>query len=194
MDQDGIAFGWLPLTHLSHEAVIVFFVLSGFIIHHSTTNRLTTASAYAAARLSRMYSVVLPAIILCSALALLVEYSGFKGTMTNYKEFAWSHAISSALFLNESWNNPATLSLNAPFWSLCYEVWFYVMFGVFVFARGAARWGLLALAALIAGPAILALLPVWLMGAWLSARGFWATLGARQPHGLGSCCHWWSSA
>ena len=32
LDQDGIPMNWLPLAKFSHEAVIVFFVLSGFII------------------------------------------------------------------------------------------------------------------------------------------------------------------
>lgn len=176
IDQDGIDFSWLPLTYLSHEAVIVFFVLSGFIIHHSTTTRQTSASAYAAARLSRIYSVALPAIVVCSSLAFLIEHTGFAkaSALSNYREFAWVDVLSSALFLNESWTNSAALTLNSPFWSLCYEVWFYVMFGIFLFVQGAQRWWLLVLVGLIAGPAILALLPIWLMGAWLSASGIWA--------------------
>lgn len=176
LDADGTSIGWLPLTHLGHEAVIVFFVLSGFIIHHSTTARQsTTASMYVAARLSRIYSVALPAIVLCTGLTLLISHFApdLGAKMASNKPFNWSDAFSSVLFLNESWGNAAELSLNGPYWSLCYEVWFYVMFGAFIFARGRMRLALLAGAALIAGPAVLALLPVWIMGAWLSANGGW---------------------
>lgn len=174
LQQDGIALAWLGLTHFSHEAVVVFFVLSGFIIHHSTTRRATSAVAYAAARLARVYSVALPAVLACSLLAIAVPIAGGAwgdlAAHPSFRAFSWSDIASSLLFLNESWLNPADLSLNAPYWSLCYEVWFYVLFGVFIFVKGHWRWPLVALAGLVAGPAILVLLPVWLMGGWLSTR------------------------
>jgi peptidoglycan/LPS O-acetylase OafA/YrhL len=57
---------------------------------------------------------------------------------------------------------------NVPYWSLNYEAWYYALFGIAVFLRGRARAASLAAVALIAGPKILLLLPVWLMGvaAW----------------------------
>jgi peptidoglycan/LPS O-acetylase OafA/YrhL len=176
MDQDGIAIGWLGLTYFSHEAVIVFFVLSGFIIRHSTFAKASTARAYAVARLSRVYSVALPAVLACSALAWIVHAIGLDEVTSHpsFRAFAAQDIASSLLFLNESWSNSSNLSLNPPFWSLCYEVWFYVLFGVFTFARGSWRWPLMALVALVAGPAVLVLLPVWLMGAWMAARVDWS--------------------
>lgn len=177
LHQDGVAMGWLGLTYFSHEAVVVFFVLSGFIIHHSTTTRATSGAAYAAARLSRVYSVAVPAVVVFSLVALILTSGAGQALAAHpsFRAFSWTDMASSLLFLNESWMNTSNVSLNAPYWSLCYEVWFYVLFGVFIFVRGAARWPLLALAAAIAGPAILVLLPVWLMGCWLSARGDWQT-------------------
>lgn len=32
MDQDGLSMVWMPLSRYSHDAVVIFFVLSGFII------------------------------------------------------------------------------------------------------------------------------------------------------------------
>lgn len=175
LHQDGLTLGWLGLTYFSHEAVVVFFVLSGFIIHHSTTTRVTSGAVYAAARLSRVYSVAMPAVLAFSLLALVMEGGAGQALAAHpsFRGFSWTDIASSLLFLNESWMNPSNVSLNAPYWSLCYEVWFYVLFGVFLFVRGAARWPLLALAGAVAGPAILVLLPVWLMGCWLSARAQW---------------------
>lgn len=45
------------------EAVDVFFVLSGFVIGYVTDQREATAKSYAIARLARVYSVALPALV-----------------------------------------------------------------------------------------------------------------------------------
>lgn len=171
MDQDGLDMSWLPLSRFSHEAVVVFFVLSGFIIYHSTTARASTLRYYLVARLSRIYSVTLPAVIFSSVLAIWVsQRDGFDPTrLSNFAETTWWSLISSLLFLNESWLNGSQVSLNEPYWSLCYEVWFYVLFAGYFFTRGALRFATVALAALVAGPAILLLLPIWVMGARLAS-------------------------
>ena len=173
MDQDGLSMSWLPLSRFSHEAVIIFFVLSGFIIYYSTTSRTTSWQQYMVARLSRVYSVALPSVVLCGLLALwLTQQSGFDpARYSNYSQPTVSDTISSLLFLNQSWLNEADVPLNKPYWSLCFEVWFYVIFGAYLFARGRRRWLLVGVATLTAGPAVLALLPIWLMGAWLAASG-----------------------
>lgn len=177
MNQDGFSVGWLGLTYFGHEAVIVFFVLSGLIIHYSTTVRATSGRQYAVARISRIYSVALPAVLTFSFAAMAIASADLQRlvTHTSFRALSWTDIASSLLFLNESWMNKATLSLNGPYWSLCYEVWFYVLFGIFMFAQRSWRWPLLALTATIAGPAIIALLPVWLMGSWMSARMNWSS-------------------
>src|SRR4051812_27780039 len=48
----------------SQTAVIVFFVLSGYVIAHVLATREKTALEYAASRFGRLYSVVLPALLL----------------------------------------------------------------------------------------------------------------------------------
>lgn len=173
MDQDGLSMAWLPLSRFSHEAVIIFFVLSGFIIYYSTTSRASSWQQYAVARLSRIYSVALPSVVVCVALALwlatLPDFDPQK--FSNYSVPSTWDTVSSLLFLNQSWMNVADVTLNNPYWSLSYEVWFYVLFGAYYFANSRYRWWLIGAAALVAGPAILVLLPVWLMGAWLAASG-----------------------
>lgn len=177
MDLDGLPMAWMPLSRFSHEAVIIFFVLSGFIIYYSTTSRASSWQQYAVARLSRIYSVTLPAVLLSVVLALwLGSQHGFDSTkFSNYSPPAVWDTISTLLFLNESWMNDVDLTMNNPYWSLNYEVWFYVMFGAFYFGGTRWRWWLVGVAALIAGPAILVLQPIWLLGAWLAASGRHAT-------------------
>jgi peptidoglycan/LPS O-acetylase OafA/YrhL len=177
MNQDGLSMGWNPLALFSHDAVMIFFVLSGFIIHCSTNARSASWQHYAVARLSRIYSVVLPVVVACVALAWWLSVQSWFDSekLSNYTPVSWWHTLSTVLFLNQSWMNEANLTLNAPYWSLSYEVWFYVIFGAWHFARGRTRWLLVAGAAAVAGPAILVLFPIWLMGAWLSASGRYTT-------------------
>lgn len=171
MQIDHLNVEWMPLWRFSHEAVVVFFVLSGFIIVYSTTSKASTWQHYAVARLSRVYSVALPAVVLCVVLAWwLPSLPGFDPrAMSGYRPVVLWDVLSSLLFINPAWGNTAELTLNGPYWSLCYEVWFYVALGACFFSKGRARWVLTGLAALVAGPPILLLMPIWLMGVWLFA-------------------------
>ncbi len=65
------------MLDLSVNAVAVFFVLSGFIIRHITSIRPMTAQKYAVDRLSRIYSVTLPAVLFACGVALLLHLSAF---------------------------------------------------------------------------------------------------------------------
>ncbi|MFT4100279.1 MAG: acyltransferase [Burkholderiaceae bacterium] len=170
MDQDGMSVDWSVIYRFSHEAVIIFFVLSGFIIYHTTITRESSLSNYVASRVSRIYSVALPAVIMSTIVSIWASTKlGLDASsLSGYREFSVWDFLSSLMFLNQSWTNHAELTLNVPYWSLCYEVWFYIFFGVFVFTEGRTRWGLLFLAACVAGPAIIVLFPIWLMGARLA--------------------------
>lgn len=60
---------WSPRTFavtapVAHGAVVVFFVLSGYVIAYSTLAREQSVRRCAVARLSRLYSVVIPALLL----------------------------------------------------------------------------------------------------------------------------------
>jgi peptidoglycan/LPS O-acetylase OafA/YrhL len=67
--------------------------------------------------------------------------------------------------MNEVWRMEVSPPTNTPFWSLGYEFWYYVLFGLALFIRN-RRWKWIALgaASLIAGPKILLLMPAWLIG------------------------------
>ena len=52
------------LGHYGREAVIVFFVLSSFVIAYTVDQENCTLFEYAIHRISRIYLVVIPALIL----------------------------------------------------------------------------------------------------------------------------------
>lgn len=173
MDQDGFQTAkWLPIAYLSHEAVIVFFVMSGFIIYSSTISRNHSWQQYVLARGGRIYSVAVLAVLFSLWASSLVPQLILDPEVIKklYQPFDWWTLSSSLLFLNQSWGNTADLTVNGPYWSLCYEVWYYVLFGIFFFCPKPMRVWMLIVFGLCAGPSILALLPIWLMGAWLASK------------------------
>lgn len=147
------------IPSMGREAVVVFFVLSGFVIAYVTENRATTAREYIAARCGRIYSVVLPTLILGW---LLAEALGNHGLYQLAKPYVYIPLH--LLFLGQSWNLSEVPPMLGPFWSLCYEVWYYVLFGVAYYLKGWCRIvGVIAVLGIM-GFKLWLLLPVWLSG------------------------------
>ncbi len=152
-------------------AVLVFFVLSGFVIAWVSGTRERTLEEYGLSRAARLYSVIIPAFFLTVALD-----SAGKAIDPRLYGPEWGHSMThpvidyalSAVFLGESWTIRVLPGFNVPYWSLNYEAWYYVLFAAATFLRGRPRIAAVIVAALLAGPRILFLLPVWLMGvaAW----------------------------
>jgi peptidoglycan/LPS O-acetylase OafA/YrhL len=57
------------IPDFGREAVIAFFVLSGFVIAYSAEHKNFTAKSYVVARAARLFSVVLPVLALSFILA-----------------------------------------------------------------------------------------------------------------------------
>lgn len=150
------------------DAVIAFFVISGAVIAHATQGAHMTARAYFLARASRVYSVALPALLF----AWCVDHLGMHFDPAFYASeylYNWPLArfVFHALFLGESWSGPRQPFSMAPYWSLAYEVWYYVLFGCLTLLRGRARWLGAGSALLVMGPQLWLLLPTWWLGVWL---------------------------
>jgi peptidoglycan/LPS O-acetylase OafA/YrhL len=155
---------WYPL---SQTAVTIFFVLSGYVIAHVLATRERTPVDYAVSRLARLYSVVLPALLLTAFCNYLIELryatafqafhsDGITGVTLSY--------LGTAVFVNRFWLWPDLDPPNTPFWTLSFEAFFYLGIALLVFARGRGRiLGILALI-LIAGPTMVLLAPTWLLG------------------------------
>lgn len=151
---------------MGHHAVIFFFVLSGLVIA-SSVDRVPDLRSYAEARLSRLFSVVVPMLLIVPLLDTIGR--GFEAALYAGDEASPSlpTIVAALTFSGQFWfSNTAFLS-NEPFWSISYEAAYYALFGVWYFRRGPARWLMLALLAAIVGPNILLLAPAWIAGVLL---------------------------
>ena len=161
---DRFGGSWVPdsISTYGHEAVVLFFVLSGFVISFVVDVKERDARAYAVARFSRLWSVALPAI----AATILMDLAGLWLAPEVYSPITViidpQRIAASGLFLNEWWFGHWHVGSNGPYWSLSYEAAYYLLFGILVFVR--KPWPWLLLAALLIGPKILLLLPAWVLG------------------------------
>ena len=154
-----------PWLHLGRESVVVFFVLSGFVIAYTTERKNASLRAYCIARCTRIYSVALPLVLLAFAGAAFLVLMRFS-TPAEFYQLAkvWLYLPMHLLFMGELWTVSEPPPLLAPYWSLGYEVWYYVLFGAMFYLRGRRR--VLAVGALLlfVGPKLWLLLPVWVAG------------------------------
>ena len=152
------------LQEIGHPAVIVFFVLSGFVIQYATATKETTFYEYSVARFARLYSVVLPALLLtyvCDKIGMLHNPTAY---YLNDETNPVLRLVAAGLFLSQVWTWDLRLLSDDAFWSLPYEFWYYQMFAAAVFFAGRTRILLFAIAAMISGPVILLLFPIWVLG------------------------------
>jgi peptidoglycan/LPS O-acetylase OafA/YrhL len=156
----------LPTLHFDHKLVIIFFVISGYVIAASASRPDRTFANYSADRLARLSSVVIPALFL-TCLLDAVGSRLFPGVYVLVNPHWQSiRFVANLLYCQQLWFFCVVPSSNNPFWSLGYEFWYYVLFGIFIFARRHRTKVLLLLAvSLVIGPKILLLLPAWAAGA-----------------------------
>lgn len=178
------------LTSLGHSAVIVFFVLSGFLVGGSCVQQFASSrfswKSYAIARCSRLYTVLIPA--LCLGAALDFAGSTFLSRHGLYSGMETRHVIpgppiahlsatvfaGNAAFLQTI--AVPTLGSNGPLWSLANEGWYYALFPLCLFAlsrtgnfRKRIVFGLASAGVLIfVGKEIAAYFTIWLIGAGLA--------------------------
>ncbi len=176
-------------TGLGHQAVMVFFVLSGFLVGGAVMRQADALSParYLNARLSRLWTVLLPALLLtlCAdtllrALAPHALDGALRATwgstpLAGEHSLGWKTAIGNVLFLQ-------TLAVpvfgsNGPLWSLAYEFWYYLAFPLLVLGLRGHPLGWLTLALFAAWLAVaprpmLAGFLIWLMGVgvWWTSR------------------------
>ena len=153
--------------NLGSDAVILFFVLSGFVIAYTRETKDHTWRQFAFNRATRLYSVALPAI------GLTVVFDAIGASMHPAAYEGWWHSRTplsvavpvSAVFANEWGSAGLRLGTNGPYWSLSYEAAYYVLFACAVYLRGVQRCLLLAAGGLLFGLKVLLLLPAWILGA-----------------------------
>ena len=153
----------LPVSNYGHSSVIVFFVLSGFVIAYITDTKEREWVSYTASRISRVYSVAVPALILTLVLDSIGRYLYPAIYDYPFDNFIL-RSISSLLLLNEVWFVSITSFSNVPYWSICYETWYYVAFALLTFLPRRMGFPALIVLALILGPKVLLLAPIWIAG------------------------------
>ena len=107
------------------EAVITFFLLSGFVIFSSERDRALKASGYYIRRLRRIYPVLILSMIVSTV--VIVDNGNF------HKAFSWSELIGTLIGLQDiDFLKPGVIVFpyagNTPLWSLSYEIFFYAVF------------------------------------------------------------------
>jgi peptidoglycan/LPS O-acetylase OafA/YrhL len=129
------------LTGFSHQAVIIFFVLSGYFItdtiFRSRDKGRFSMTGYSIDRLTRLWIVLIPGLLLTWALdsaglhfyGANPAYTGtiqYLGNVNVASHLNFGNFIGSIFFLQsivvESFGS------NTPLWSLTNEFWYYVLF------------------------------------------------------------------
>ena len=190
--QDAAEPGWLALafytaTSFGKDAVMVFFVLSGYFISGSVLRDHASGrwswTKYLVNRLTRLQLVLLPGLLLTvfwdslglSWYAANPVYSGEpRPWQHDYfpvaSRFDAATFFLNALFLQTIAGPP--FGSNDPLWSLSYEFWYYVLFPLAALAVLRPRRLSIAIGSLVlfvillvaVGKWIALYFPIWLMG------------------------------
>ena len=119
--QHGITAAFYMATRIGTQGVLVFFVLSGFLVGGKAIERFRdgsfSTSDYVIDRCSRILVPFIPALLLTVAVAHLIGH-----------QKADPQAFLGNLFFLQGIAVEAYPG-NDPLWSLSYEVWFYVLAG-----------------------------------------------------------------
>lgn len=182
-DYDGHAPIWARIGYFvagfSHAAVILFFVLSGYWIARSVEQRLEqgwTWRSYLSGRLSRIWIVLIPALLIGGGLDMIgtfwLQTPTHLGLTNTYvlrtdvaANLAWPVWIGNLFFLQDTLVHP--LGTNGPLWSLAWEWWFYLWYPALILLWTTRRPApvLLAMAVFFWYPLMLLGFICWLLGA-----------------------------
>lgn len=162
----------LRVLLLGNEAVMVFFIMSGFVLMLPMLGRPQTIRgtlAYYARRSLRLYLPVWGSLVLAVGLSLLVPRDPDFGSswLATHSEPTLPGVIKDAVLVL------GVTNLNSPLWSLTWEVWFSLFLPLFVWIFRVARvdrWWLLAAPLLVLASAAsqLDVVRELLPGAWLT--------------------------
>ncbi|WP_110947404.1 acyltransferase family protein [Pseudomonas bohemica] len=158
-------YGVLSRTNFAYDAVVVFFVLSGYVISYSANVLESGVKEFTVNRIARIMPVAAAAIAF-SGICFSI-YSGARpdlyGESSSFSPW-WVIVFQSLSFTNQAWTANDMPFSNGPYWSLAFEVWCYIAFAVLFYARGFARVVLFFAILALLGPKQLIILPMWFAG------------------------------
>jgi peptidoglycan/LPS O-acetylase OafA/YrhL len=169
----GIAFS----AGFAYLAVIVFFVLSGWLVGGSFLNKMDSDRAfqnYAIDRVSRLWVVLVPTfVVVLLAGATMGVLDAARVSFSTSEPYSVSTFFGNMIGLQTIIVPP--FGGNFPLWSLANETWYYVLFPLLVLVfrsrtiatRAAAVLAIVAILQLVHGT-ILLYFSIWLLGAAFS--------------------------
>ena len=105
------------LTRLGNEAVVIFFVLSGFLVGGRAFERIRkgefNTKSYVIDRSTRIFVPLIPAVLFS---VIVLKYTN--------GDIVWSQVLGNLFALQGV--TTSALPDNVPLWTLSYEMWFYV--------------------------------------------------------------------
>lgn len=179
---------------LGQEWVIVFFVLSGYLVGGSVLRSVAggrwSQRSYALARVTRLYVVLLPALLLGGVLDWVGMHLAGTGDIYNgntgltsisrdvHTSLTLPTLVANSLFLQTiklpglGGYSASVFGTNGPLWSLSNEFWYYLAFPLLVVlvAKGRTHW--------VRGACGLGLLVwVWFVGSGIALLGITWMMG-----------------
>ncbi len=139
--------GFYFITGFGHQAVVVFFVLSGFFIVRSIEKSVEknkwSYKDYSINRITRLWIVLIPALFM----SLLLDNIGlfyfsdaytYSGQILSLPTMNPTDQLGISVFFGNLFFTQNILTTvygsNGPLWSLAYEFWYYVLFPLAYFA------------------------------------------------------------
>jgi peptidoglycan/LPS O-acetylase OafA/YrhL len=165
--------GFSFLTGFGHQAVLVFFVISGWLVGGSLLNKLHQPGVltnYAIDRMTRLWTVLIP------TLGLTVLFGIATGTLDPGRaDFSAANEFSAVSFVGNLLGLQRVVlenfGGNYALWSLANETWYYVMFPLLVLLFRARNLGvritcgaMLMLATAFLTAEIMMYFAIWLLG------------------------------
>ena len=149
------------LPGFGHFGVVIFFVLSGFIMQWRRTVCKETSLDYISNRISRIYSVLLLALLFTP----FIDFMGMQASMQPYSlqldDRPILRLIIHGLLLQSFWTLGVGYFSNSPLWTLSFEAVYYACYWLVFYAR---KPFLALLLLLCAGPKVVLLAPLWILG------------------------------
>lgn len=145
-----IGYVLTTLSRLRFAAVVVFFVISGYLIGGSVLRSPINWRSYSLNRFSRIYIVLIPALALTAMLDGASHHlfannpvyaqswpSGVAGRIAPYDLYGVSNILASVFSVESVYTEP--MGSNTALWSLGYEWVFYFVFPLLLLPLGQRR-------------------------------------------------------